>query len=911
MHSGPTNPRSGDPAGVRRRLTDAPWAQGLIASFAMLMVIGACVRVAHDIGHSVMKETMDEDLRTVALLAAQRVDADAHRALTDPSQQNGPAYNRVVAPLRDLLKTTPRFKYVYTARLVADKIVFAVDAADAVDGDGDGVIDQAALGEVYDDPDPIMLECFRTGNPGVSETPYTDKWGTFITACAPVRASDGTIECVVGLDSTAEAYVSRLARIQRAGSVATGLGASASAAIGLVVWRLGRKRQRIQLSLEASEARFRTIADAAPIMMWLAGPDGRLTDFNRACLEYSGRTLEQELGAGWLQIVHPDDLERVISVYHDAITLRRGFSIQVRLRRHDGEYRIFEDRGVPRFASDGAFEGFAGGCLDITEQIQAAERVAASEARYRAMVEGTEVIVWEFDIASRCFTYVSPQADRLGYLMDEWLRPGFWESHVHPEDRQRAVEFCANETRQFREHRFSYRFVAADGRTVWIDESVSVEARDGAPYRLRGVMIDVTEQKLAEADLARAREAADAANRAKSEFLANMSHEIRTPMTAILGFADLLLDPHASIATHREHIDTIKRNGEHLLAIINDILDLSKIEAGKMTIEHVAVSPSQVLLEVESLMRVRAKERGVALELEQETEIPSTIQSDPLRLKQVLVNLVGNALKFTERGGVTIRVGLDAHSPTGPLLRFEVTDTGIGMTPDQLAGLFRSFHQADASTTRKFGGTGLGLRISKSLAILLGGDIDASSSFAQGSSFTLTVATGPLEGVPMLAPGTLKVAAPEAIVERTNEQPLAGVRIFFAEDGPDNQRLIAFHLRKAGAEVQIFDNGLLALCAMTSLNDIDAPLSPTAPCDLVVTDMQMPEMDGYSLAHALRARGWRGPIVALTAHAMTGDAEKCIEAGCDAYATKPINREKLIDVCRAAVDRAKAARRAA
>jgi CheY-like chemotaxis protein len=403
---------------------------------------------------------------------------------------------------------------------------------------------------------------------------------------------------------------------------------------------------------------------------------------------------------------------------------------------------------------------------------------------------------------------------------------------------------------------------------------------------------------VAAAALRTAHEAAEVANRAKSEFLANMSHEIRTPMTAILGFADLLDDEDqapASVQRRRDAASTIRRNGEHLLSIINDILDLSKIEAGKMTVEQVRVEPEQLIRDVLDLMHVKASAKGITLAAHCPAPVPAVIQSDPVRLRQVLVNLVGNAIKFTEVGGVTIHVDHDAASGQ---VRFTVQDTGIGMSPEQQDRLFGAFEQADASMTRRFGGTGLGLRISKRLTQMLGGDITVASSAGQGSTFTASIATGDIAGVTMVQIGS-RQDAPERTPGRPVLAPAARVledmRILLAEDGPDNVRLITFHLQRAGALVTSVANGRLALELLSS--DSAGVLRSPAEFDLILTDMQMPEMDGYDLARQLRAMGHQGPIVALTAHAMAGDAQKCRDAGCDEYATKPIEPGALIGTC--------------
>lgn len=388
------------------------------------------------------------------------------------------------------------------------------------------------------------------------------------------------------------------------------------------------------------------------------------------------------------------------------------------------------------------------------------------------------------------------------------------------------------------------------------------------------------EKRLAESNAKSARALADA----RSEFLANMSHEIRTPMTAILGYADLLVhEKSLSEEDRRGHIFTIRRNGEHLLGLINDVLDLSKIEAGKMEVERIACGPISVVQDVISLLALKAKDKQLTLEADFAFPLPANITSDPLRLRQILVNLCGNAIKFTKQGGVRIRV---SHDASGGLLRFDVIDTGVGMTPEQVARLFGAYAQAEASTARQFGGTGLGLNISKQLARLLGGDVVVTSQPGSGSTFSVTVATGDVAAEAMLhaMPDARAIAKAGA----AGEAPSLNCRVLLAEDAPDNQRLVSFLLRKAGAQVEMAETGIQARDAARGA------LAKGEPFAVVLMDMEMPEMDGLTATRELRSGGYTLPIVALTAHALASEQEKARAAGCDDYLTKPVNKQQLI-----------------
>lgn len=385
---------------------------------------------------------------------------------------------------------------------------------------------------------------------------------------------------------------------------------------------------------------------------------------------------------------------------------------------------------------------------------------------------------------------------------------------------------------------------------------------------------------------------ADAASQAKTEFLANMSHEIRTPLTAILGYCDILHEdgivdqaPPQRIQT----IYTIRRAGEHLLTIINDVLDLSKIEAGKLQTERVETPLPHVLIEIESLMRPRMVSKRLELRTLLATAIPDRIISDPTRIRQILFNLVGNAVKFTNKGHVSICASVVPTNGKSKL-RIEVEDTGAGMTPEQVASLFDPFTQGDPSVSRRFGGTGLGLTISRRLAMMMGGDVWLDfSTPGKGSRFVLEL---PLEVAPdsryVCDLSALSVPTPGLVIERPCT--LKG-RILLAEDSEDNQHLISFHLSRAGAEITIAENGKVALQKMQ-----DA-IANHQSFDLLLSDMQMPEMDGYTLVRTLRAQGNSIPIIALTANAMSEDRDRCLAAGCNGYATKPINKVSLIAAC--------------
>jgi PAS domain S-box-containing protein len=562
-----------------------------------------------------------------------------------------------------------------------------------------------------------------------------------------------------------------------------------------------------------------------------------------------------------------------------------------------------------------------------------ARALRQSEERFNFAVRGSSDGIWDWDVVTNDVYYSQRFKELLGYTDREFENTlQALEIHLPSDEAVGTLATIRAHLDRNKSLDLETRLRAKSGAWRWFRlRARSISDPQGRSLRMAGTLTDITDRKTFEAELKRsaaeieesrrqieqqsaaliaqaaelevARRRAEQANQSKSEFLANMSHEIRTPMTAILGFADLLLMEEGietAPPARTSALETIKRNGEHLLEIINDILDLSKIEASSLRIERLRFSPMKIVADVIALMKVRADARRLELTASYPGPIPETIESDPTRLRQILINLVGNALKFTEQGSVQISVRFlpDSQKDRGGLagrLEFAVRDTGIGMTAEELGRLFRPFTQADPSTTRRFGGTGLGLTISKRFADLLGGDLVAESQPGRGSTFTVTVATGSLEGVRIYQPAAQAGdGRPAPSRPREAMAPLT-CRVLVAEDGVDNQRLLSYLLRKAGADVEVVDNGQQAMDRALAAERAEKPFA------VILMDMQMPVMDGYTSTSQLRAAGYRGVIIALTAHTMAGDRERCLSAGCDEYATKPIHAAKLISLIHASL----------
>jgi signal transduction histidine kinase/ActR/RegA family two-component response regulator/HPt (histidine-containing phosphotransfer) domain-containing protein len=402
--------------------------------------------------------------------------------------------------------------------------------------------------------------------------------------------------------------------------------------------------------------------------------------------------------------------------------------------------------------------------------------------------------------------------------------------------------------------------------------------------RTQELSLEIAERKRVQEDLERAKEVAESANKAKSEFLANVSHEIRTPLNGIIGFTDLMLkvDHPCTPEEQQDYLQTIRRCGVHLLELINDVLDLSKIEAGRLEVEQIAFSPHEVIADVVTVLRVRAHANGLTLSYQWTTGLPERIENDPARLRQLLMNLIGNAIKFTERGGISVVVGLTTDS-TPPKLKIDVIDTGIGIPSDKLETIFEPFTQADTSVTRRFGGTGLGLAISRRIAKAMGGSVTVKSTEGQGSCFSVVIGTGDLKNVRVLTALPTISHEPAPSTQKTLQLPRTNVLV--VDDGDTNRKLMRRILQRAGANVVLAENGAQAVQAMEH-----------HPFHIVLMDMQMPVMDGYSAARRLRDMGYDLPIIAITAHAMKDDEEKCKSAGCTGYVSKPIDGDQLLAV---------------
>jgi PAS domain S-box-containing protein len=659
-----------------------------------------------------------------------------------------------------------------------------------------------------------------------------------------------------------------------------------------IIRRSFERANKAELSAVQSEDRFRQLAENIRDQVFYIMEIGRgeLLYVSPAYEKVWRRSLKSlaDNPKSFIEAIHPDDRQGII----DAIEKQREgiqTSVEYRLIHPNGDIAWILDRGFPVRGKDGKVERAAGIAEDITAEKQIyfeneriTNRLIASEKKYRDLFDATPLPMWIVDEQTKKFLEVNEAAcEKYGYSRDEFLNMTLMDIRPASEVPQFLKSFSEERT-AFTRVDSILKHAKKDGSLM--DVQIIAKSLEFEGHHARQAMItDVTEGVKESNELREAKLVAESASSAKSRFLANMSHEIRTPLGAVLGFAELLKDASLPPEERKYFIDTILRNGQQLSMVINDILDLSKIESNRMDIERVTFDPVEILEETAALLRLQAQAKGLELRVVIDKKLPHAIKTDPTRLRQILINLIGNSVKFTSQGSVNIEIRPVEGSADGrERLEFLVSDTGPGISDEHKLRLFQPFSQADSSTTRKFGGTGLGLALSKRLAEALNGSLELQSScVGNGSAFSLVVDAGSKEELAeasMLRPFIYKDKKQSKLFS------LAGMRILIVEDAPDNRVLIQRLLKPTGAYFECVENGV---------EGVNAALANKF--DVVLMDIQMPKMDGFEAIHELRYRGYAAPVIALTAHAMNGVRERCIEAGFNGYLVKPINRDEMIE----------------
>ena len=621
---------------------------------------------------------------------------------------------------------------------------------------------------------------------------------------------------------------------------------------------------------------FTAFFDSFPAMVWLSDITSSITYFNKARYDFTGRPTEAETGFGWRESLHAKDVDACVAAYVSAFNSRGVYEAQYRLKHKNGEYRWVRDIGWPYNGPEGNFAGYMGFCYDITEQ-KICEIISSDrESYYQALIENISDVITILT-ENKTILYSGASTKKVVNYEPDELIGGIYSRYIHADDAAAFDEtFNSSLLSDSAPASLSYRFLSKDGRYLHLESVITNMTQNGS---VNGVIInsrDITSRIKMQQELKRAIEMADSANMAKSLFIANISHEIRTPLNSIAGFVSLLLDSELK-PRQAEYAAHVKTGCDVLISLVNNVLDFSKIEAQKIEIDESVFSISELVEDITILMSEAAAVNKTALSVTIDSDIKNLLAGDYKKLRQITLNLVSNAVKFTKNGSVKLIINLESENNGILYIKFCVTDNGIGMSRGQIEKIFLPFDQSRPDISRKYGGTGLGLHISNQLVKLMGGSqILVESRENEGStfSFTLPFSSRPPEKKSSCRSGGFKL-----------EKSVKNFDILVAEDNLINYLLVEELLKKLGYHPHRASNGSEAV-ELASLNKYD----------LIFMDIQMPVLDGYGAAQQIRKRDVAVPIIAMTANAIKGDYEKCLAAGMTDYISKPINIEKFAEI---------------
>jgi two-component system sensor histidine kinase/response regulator len=638
------------------------------------------------------------------------------------------------------------------------------------------------------------------------------------------------------------------------------------------------QRKREQQALRESEQRFRTMADGCPTPIWVSDCEGGNRFVNRTFNEFFGTTYEQVEGARWRPLLHPDDEKRYVEGLWAALRDRAPYEAEVRVRRADGEWRWLACSSAPRWTTTGEFLGHVGLGLDITERKQAEEALRVSEERFRQLAENIREVFWMTNPTGTEILYVSPGYEQLHLRKceDVYRNPMVWLEDIVPEDREEALAIFQRQMHG-EDIESEFRIRTHYGEEKWV-RSRAFPVRDGAGeiVRVVGIAEDITERKQAEISVRQAKDAAEAASRSKSGFLTNMSHEIRTPMNGVIGMTGLLLETELT-ARQRKYAEIVRSSGEALLTVINDILDFSKVESHKLDLEIAPFNLRGVLEDATQLLRVKAQKKGLQLTYLIDPTTPLWLRGDAGRLKQILLNLGANAVKFTAQGQITIRAAAQRDESPSVVIRFDVENNGIGIPAHRQGDIFSAFTRGDGSTTRKFGGMGLGLSICRQLVELLGGEIGVESEPGKGSWFWFTA--------------VFQKERDES-AEAPTPQPKGNfrdVRVLVVDEKASSRIQLGSMLRERGCRAGE------AASAETALTLLRAAARDRDPYVVVFLDFEMADRSSETLCHRIHADpDLRGPVlVRLTSAVERSDSTWCGRLGVTTCLAKPIRQSQI------------------